>query len=62
MRDREIYFRLRPGIRHPSFRAGEVYRFLKPSRPEGYAFLQLNGKPWCVWLQDFEQLDEPAKP
>ena len=57
--DHAIFFRLRPGVRHPSFRAGELYRFIEPTHPEGYIYLELDGRRRCVWLQDFEQVDEP---
>ena len=54
------YFRLRPGVRHPAFQAGERYRFLEETQPPGYIFLELMGKPRCVPERDFERVETPG--
>jgi hypothetical protein len=51
-----IYYRLRPGIRHPAFRAGELHRFIEETVPEGYIFVELDGKPRAVRVRDFEKV------
>lgn len=54
------YFRLRPGVRHPAFLAGELYRFIEETQPAGYIFLELMGKPRCVPEHDFERIDNAS--
>ena len=29
------FYRLRPGVRHPVFRADDLYRLIEPTYPEG---------------------------
>lgn len=52
-----IFYRLRPGVRHPSFQSGELYRFLEETQPAGYIFLDLAGRPRCVPQRDFERIE-----
>lgn len=57
-----ILYRLRPerARSQPAFRPGELYRLIAPTYPDGYVFLELHNQPRCVWVQDFEQVDEPS--
>ena len=52
-----IFYQLRPdrAQHHPGFLVGQRYRFLKPTHPTGYIFLELGGKPRCVWAADFSK-------
>jgi hypothetical protein len=54
-----IFYRLRPdhARSQPSFRLGELYRLIGPSHPEGYVFVELNGKPRCIWAASFERVE-----
>lgn len=54
------YYRLRPGVQHPAFRAGELYRFIEETQPTGYVFVELAGRPRCVREEDFERIDEES--
>ena len=57
-----IFCRLRPdrARRQPAFRPGERYRLIEQTYPEGYVFLELNGRPRCVCLPDFEAVEETS--
>ena len=51
------YYALRPdrAQHHPAFAVGQPYRFLGYTHPNGYMFLELAGKPRCVWAADFSK-------
>lgn len=51
------YYRLRPGVQHPAFRAGELYRLIEPTYPQGYVFVDLNGQPRCIDTRHFEVVE-----
>ena len=53
-----VYYRLRPGKRDPSFRPDRLYKYLGKGNPEGYIFLELDGKPSAVWGPQFELIGE----
>jgi hypothetical protein len=57
-----IFYRLRRehALSQPSFRPGELYRLIGPSHPEGYVFVELNGRPRCVWSASFERVEVPV--
>ena len=54
------YYRLRPGVRHPAFRSGELYKFLQRDTVEGYIFVQLGDRPRCVLERDFEPIEQES--
>jgi len=51
-------YRLRPGVQHPAFRAGELYRLIEPTYPESYVFVELHGQPRCIDTRSFERVEE----
>lgn len=52
------FYQLRPerAQHQPAFQIGQRYRFLEPTYPPGYIFLELGGKPRCVWADDFSKV------
>jgi len=56
-----IYYRLRPGKSNPSFQPGRLYPYLRDTHPKGYIFLELAGKPRCVWSNDFEKVRDGSR-
>jgi len=36
------FYRLRPGVQHPAFRAGELYRLIERTYPDGYVVVELH--------------------
>jgi hypothetical protein len=55
-----VYYRLRPGVTLPSFRAGELYALIEPTVPDGYVFADVGGKRRCIdTLRHFEAVEGP---
>jgi hypothetical protein len=52
-----IYYRLKRGIYHPAFRNGELYRYIEDTYPPGYIYIELGGRPRCVWADHFEKVE-----
>jgi two-component system cell cycle sensor histidine kinase/response regulator CckA len=53
-------YRLRDGKHATDCLPGELYRLLQEDRTPGYVFLEVEGKPKCVWAADFERAEPVA--
>jgi hypothetical protein len=54
-----VYYRLRPDVRIPGFRAGELYPLIEPTAPDGYVFANVGGKRRCIDTRLFEAVEAP---
>lgn len=53
-------YRIRRGKQAPPCLPGELYRLLQEDRTPGYVFIEVESKPQCVWVADFELVEQEA--